>query len=107
MTSVAPQGLHHVTAIATAPQRNVDFYSRVLGLRHIKQTVNFDAPDSWHLYYGDENGSPSSILTFFPWPDAPRGRLHERGGNVGNCGRGRGNLLLLLLLIVALAGQDD
>ena len=75
MTAVAPQGLHHVTAIATAPQRNVDFYSRVLGLRLIKQTVNFDAPDSWHLYYGDENGTPSSILTFFPWPNAPRGRL--------------------------------
>jgi glyoxalase family protein len=75
MTTVAPQGLHHVTAIASAPQGNVDFYSRVLGLRLIKQTVNFDAPDSWHLYYGDENGSPSSILTFFPWPNVPRGRL--------------------------------
>ncbi len=72
--TVAPQGLHHVTAIATAPQRNVNFYSRVLGLRLIKRTVNFDAPDSWHLYYGDEKGTPSSILTFFPWPGVPKGR---------------------------------
>ncbi len=74
MGTIAPQGLHHVTAIASAPQRNVDFYSTVLGLRLIKRTVNFDAPDSWHLYYGDERGTPSSILTFFPWPDVPRGR---------------------------------
>jgi len=72
--SIAPHGLHHVTAIATAPHRNVDFYTRVLGLRLIKQTVNFDAPDTWHLYYGDEQGTPSSILTFFPWPDVPPGR---------------------------------
>ncbi|MET3807750.1 glyoxalase family protein [Nakamurella sp. UYEF19] len=74
MTTIAPQGLHHVTAIASAPQKNVDFYTRILGLRLIKRTVNFDAPDSWHLYYGDEKGTPSSILTFFPWPDVPRGR---------------------------------
>ncbi len=74
MTTIAPEGLHHVTAIASAPQQNVDFYTRVLGLRLIKRTVNFDAPDSWHLYYGDEKGTPSSILTFFPWPDVPRGR---------------------------------
>lgn len=75
ITTINPQGLHHVTAIASAPQKNVDFYSRVLGLRLIKQTVNFDAPDSWHLYYGDAVGRPSSILTFFPWPDVPSGRL--------------------------------
>ena len=74
LTSVAPHGLHHVTAIATAPHRNVEFYTRVLGLRLIKQTVNFDAPDTWHLYYGDQHGTPSSILTFFPWPDVPPGR---------------------------------
>jgi len=72
--TIAPHGLHHVTAIASAPHRNVDFYTRVLGLRLIKQTVNFDAPDTWHLYYGDEQGNPSSILTFFPWPDVPPGR---------------------------------
>ena len=74
MTTVQPHGLHHVTAIATDPQANVDFYTRALGLRLVKQTVNFDAPDTYHLYYGDEKGSPSSLLTFFPWPDVPRGR---------------------------------
>jgi len=74
MTQVEPHGLHHVTAIARDPQSNVDFYTRVLGLRLVKQTVNFDAPDSYHLYYGDEQGSPSSLLTFFPWPGVPKGR---------------------------------
>lgn len=67
-------GLHHVTAIATDPQRNADFYRHVLGLRMVKQTVNFDAPDVYHLYYGDETGQPGTILTFFPWPGAPSGR---------------------------------
>ena len=74
MTQVSPHGLHHVTAIATDPQSNVDFYTRALGLRLVKQTVNFDAPDTYHLYYGDEKGSPSSLLTFFPWPGVPQGR---------------------------------
>src|SRR3954471_5510328 len=74
MTQVNPHGLHHVTAIATSPQRNVNFYTRALGLRLVKQTVNFDAPDTYHLYYGDEAGTPSSLLTFFPWKDVPRGR---------------------------------
>lgn len=71
---VAPHGLHHVTAIAEDPQRNVDFYTTVLGLRLVKRTVNFDAPDTYHLYYGDESGRPSTLLTFFPWPGAPYGR---------------------------------
>jgi len=74
MTTVAPSGLHHVTAIADDPQGNVDFYTRVLGLRLVKQTVNFDAPETYHLYYGDEAGRPSSLLTFFPWKGVPRGR---------------------------------
>jgi glyoxalase family protein len=74
MTDIAPTGLHHVTAIAADPQENVDFYTRVLGLRLVKQTVNFDAPDTYHLYYGDAAGSPSTILTFFPWRGVPRGR---------------------------------
>ena len=74
MSDVAPHGLHHVTAIADDPQRNVDFYSHVLGLRLVKQTVNFDAPDTYHLYYGDEAGSPGTILTFFPWEHAAPGR---------------------------------
>ena len=72
--NVNPQGIHHVTAIASDPQANVDFYTKVLGLRLVKQTVNFDAPHVWHLYYGDEKGSPSSILTFFPWPGVMQGK---------------------------------
>ena len=72
--SVTPHGIHHVTAIAGDPQRNVDFYTKVFGLRLVKQTVNFDAPHIWHLYYGDEHGSPASILTFFPWPGVTPGR---------------------------------
>lgn len=72
--SVVPHGLHHVTAIAEDPQRNVDFYTTVLGLRLVKRTVNFDAPDTYHLYYGDASGRPSTLLTFFPWPGAPNGR---------------------------------
>jgi len=72
--TVNPHGIHHVTAIASDPQRNVDFYTSVLGLRLVKQTVNFDAPNVWHLYYGDEQGRPGSVLTFFPWPGVARGR---------------------------------
>jgi glyoxalase family protein len=69
------QGIHHVTAIASDPQKNVDFYSGVLGLRLVKKTVNFDDPGSYHLYYGDRAGSPGSIVTFFAWPSAAAGRL--------------------------------
>ena len=69
------QGIHHVTAIASDPQRNVDFYAGVLGLRLVKRTVNFDDPQTYHLYYGDEVGTPGSIMTFFPWPGARRGRI--------------------------------
>ncbi len=68
-------GIHHVTAIAGDPQRNIDFYAGILGLRLVKLTVNFDDPTTYHLYYGDEVGHPGTILTFFPWPGAPRGRL--------------------------------
>jgi glyoxalase family protein len=66
-------GIHHVTAIASDPQRNLDFYTEVLGLRLVKRTVNFDDPGSYHLYFGDDAGSPGTILTFFPWPGAARG----------------------------------
>lgn len=66
-------GLHHVTAIAGDPQANVDFYVSLLGLRLVKRTVNFDDTTTYHLYYGDERGTPGTILTFFPWPGAPRG----------------------------------
>lgn len=68
-------GIHHVTAIAGDPQRNLDFYAGVLGLRLVKQTVNFDDPGSYHLYYGDELGRPGTIVTFFPWPGGQRGRI--------------------------------
>lgn len=67
-------GIHHITAIASDPQRNLDFYTGVLGLRLVKLTVNFDDPGTYHFYFGDETGSPGSILTFFPWPGTPRGR---------------------------------
>jgi glyoxalase family protein len=69
------EGLHHVTAIAGQPQPNIDFYTGVLGLRLVKLTVNFDDPTTYHLYYGDGQGHPGTILTFFPWPGAPRGRI--------------------------------
>ncbi|MEV7553077.1 ring-cleaving dioxygenase [Amycolatopsis sp. NPDC089917] len=72
--SIKTSGLHHVTAIGGDPQRNVDFYTRALGLRLVKTTVNFDDPGTFHLYYGDEHGKPGSLMTFFPWRDAPKGR---------------------------------
>jgi glyoxalase family protein len=72
MNSKIP-GLHHVTAIASDPQRNLDFYVGVLGMRFIKRTVNFDDPGSYHFYFGDQRGTPGTILTFFPWPGARRG----------------------------------
>jgi glyoxalase family protein len=71
----AVTGIHHVTAIASDPQKNVDFYTGVLGLRLVKKTVNFDAPDVYHLYYGDEVGHAGTILTFFPFPGASRGKM--------------------------------
>jgi glyoxalase family protein len=70
-------GLHHITAITADAQRNVDFYAGVLGLRLVKKTVNFDAPDVYHLYFGDERGAPGSILTFFEFPDAAPGRAGD------------------------------
>ncbi|MEP7014003.1 MAG: ring-cleaving dioxygenase [Verrucomicrobiota bacterium] len=73
-------GLHHVTAIAGDPQRNLDFYVGLLGLRLVKRTVNFDDPGSYHLYFGDERGTPGTILTFFPWPGARNG--HRGVGQV-------------------------
>jgi glyoxalase family protein len=66
-------GIHHVTAITADAPRNVDFYARVLGLRLVKKTVNFDAPDFYHLYFGDELGNPGSVLTFFEFPGAAPG----------------------------------
>jgi glyoxalase family protein len=67
-------GIHHVTAIAGDPQQNLDFYTRILGLRLVKLTVNFDDPGTYHLYFGDEVGRPGTIMTFFPWPGGAPGR---------------------------------
>jgi len=67
-------GLHHITAIASDPRRNLAFYTGVLGLRLVKRTVNFDDPRTYHFYYGDRVGTPGSILTFFPWTGLQRGR---------------------------------
>jgi glyoxalase family protein len=68
-------GIHHITAIAGKPTRNLDFYVRTLGLRFVKKTVNFDDPGTYHFYYGDEAGHPGTILTFFPWEHAALGRV--------------------------------
>jgi glyoxalase family protein len=66
--------IHYVTAIAGDPVRNLSFYRRDLGLRFVKKTVNFDDPSTYHFYYGDETGRPGTILTFFPWTNAPAGQ---------------------------------
>lgn len=68
-------GLHHITAIAGEAQRNYDFYTKALGLRLVKKTVNFDDPGTYHFYYGDEVGTPGSILTFFPWGGVQKGKI--------------------------------
>ena len=70
----ASAGIHHVTAICHDPKTNVMFYTRSLGLRIVKKTVNFDDPTTWHLYYGDETGRPGTALTFFAWDGLPPGR---------------------------------
>ena len=66
-------GLHHITAIADDAQRNYEFYTKVLGLRMVKKTVNFDDPGTYHFYFGDEIGTPGTILTFFPWQGIGQG----------------------------------
>ena len=73
--SIKFAGIHYVTAIASNPQENVDSYSGVLGLRLVKKTLNFDDPESYHLYYGDAVGNPGTIITFFSWPLVSLGRI--------------------------------
>ena len=80
-SGLVSKGIHHVTAIASDPQENLDFYAGVLGLRFVKRTVNFDDPTTYHFYFGDGAGNPGSILTFFPWPGTRRGRQGD--GQVG------------------------
>ncbi|HSX04559.1 MAG TPA: ring-cleaving dioxygenase [Rhabdochlamydiaceae bacterium] len=67
-------GLHHVTCLSSDPQKNVNFYAGILGLRLVKKTVNYDATEIYHLYFGNEKGSPGTIITFFPYPGIPKGR---------------------------------
>lgn len=74
-------GIHHITAIVGHPQENVDFYAGLLGLRMVKQTVNFDDPGTYHLYFGDGEGKPGTIITFFPWANAYKGKIGA--GQVG------------------------
>ncbi|KOP82689.1 ring-cleaving dioxygenase [Cytobacillus solani] len=74
-------GIHHITAIVGHPQENVDFYAAVLGLRLVKRTVNFDDPGTYHLYFGNNEGKPGTIITFFPWPNAYKGKIGD--GQVG------------------------
>lgn len=68
-------GIHHITAIVNDPQRNIDFYTTVLNLRLIKKTINFDRPEVYHFYFGNDTGDPGTIITFFPWPNLPKGRI--------------------------------
>jgi len=70
-------GVHRATAIAGDPPQNIDFYAGVLGLRLVKQTVNYDDPTTYHLYYGDRQGHPGTIMTFLPWPGASRSHRHR------------------------------
>ena len=72
---VVAAGLHHLTAVTADPRANVRFYTRVLGLRLVKRTVNFDDPSAYHLYFGDAAGAPGTPLTFFHWAGAARGRI--------------------------------
>ncbi|WP_372663556.1 ring-cleaving dioxygenase [Cohnella sp.] len=74
-------GIHHITAFVRNAQETVDFYSGVLGLRLVKKTINFDAPEVYHLYFGNEGGSPGTIITFFPWVNSRKGRIGA--GQVG------------------------
>lgn len=75
------KGLHHVTSMAANAQENSDFFTKTLGLRRVKKTVNFDDPEVYHLYYGDEIGTPGSVMTYFPFPQIAKGR--PGAGEVG------------------------
>ena len=90
------EGMHHITMITADAQKNVEFYADVLGLRMVKKTVNFDAPDAYHLYFGDEQGSPGSILTWFEFAGAapgPRRRGHDPHDRARRRVRGGAGLL--------------
>jgi glyoxalase family protein len=74
-------GIHHISAMVNDAQRNIDFYSGVLGLRLVKRTINFDRPEVYHLYFGNETGEPGTVITFFPWANQLKGRIGT--GQVG------------------------
>lgn len=74
-------GIHHITAIVGDPQRNLDFYAGILGLRFVKKTINFDDPETYHFYLGNDKGAPGTIITFFPWINAYNGKIGD--GQVG------------------------
>ncbi|MEF2247489.1 MULTISPECIES: ring-cleaving dioxygenase [unclassified Paenibacillus] len=84
MSTLQTAGIHHITAFVKDPQRTTDFYAGVLGLRLVKKTINFDAPEVYHLYLGDAQGSPGTIITFFPWSEGRKGRVGT--GQVGITG---------------------
>src|SRR5215468_3711656 len=67
-------GVHHITLVSSNAQRTLDFYTQILGLRLVKQTVNFDDPGTYHLYFGDEIGNPGTAITYFEWPNAAKGK---------------------------------
>lgn len=87
-------GIHHITAYAQDPQKNVGFYTGVLGLRMVKKTVNYDAPEVYHLYFGDEGGQPGTIITFFPSRFAKRAAWRRTGRIYDLCRSCRGPALL-------------
>ena len=89
------KGLHHVTSMASDARQNNDFFTHKLGLRRVKKTVNFDAPDVYHLYYGDEFGTPGSVMTYFPFPNIGKGRHGRRRGRHDGVLRARGHARLL------------
>lgn len=74
-------GIHHITAMVNDGQRNIDFYASILGLRLVKKTINFDRPEVYHLYFGNETGNPGTVITFFPWEKQLKGRIGT--GQVG------------------------
>src|SRR5579864_2812455 len=71
----AIKGIHHITLVAGNAERTARFYVNTLGLGFVKKTVNFDSPGTYHLYFGDRAGTPGTLVTFFEWPDAARGRI--------------------------------
>src|SRR3954453_12829626 len=100
------EGLHHITMITGDAQQNVDFYAGVLGLRLVKKTVNFDQPDAYHLYFGDEQGSPGSILTWFEFAGAAPGRAGDGMIHTIQLGVGSEDALAFWADRLAAAGRD-